>query len=66
MNNEVKITDYYHHLDLLLNELKVTSSLLSYHQEKGREEGILDSLESKILSRYLKLLMIYYLIEHKR
>lgn len=48
MNQEIKISDYYPYLDLLLNELKVASLLLSYHQRKGQEEGILDSLGSKI------------------
>ena len=48
MNNEIKITDYYYHLDFLLNELTVVSLLLGHYQRKGQNEVALDNLESQI------------------
>ena len=48
MNQEIKISDYYPYLDLLLNELKVASLLLGYHQRKVLKAGVLNSLEELI------------------
>lgn len=48
MNQEIKISDYYPYLDLLLNELSIASTLLSHHYRKGYADGWRNSLNGMI------------------
>lgn len=48
MNQEMKITDCYPHLDLLLNELSIASALLGHHHRKGRADSWRNSLNGMI------------------
>ena len=48
MNNEIKITDYYYHLDFLLNELTAVSLLLSHYKRKAQDEDVFDNLDNQI------------------
>ena len=48
MNQEIKISDYYPYLDLLLNELSIASTLLSHHYRKGYADGWQNSLNGMI------------------
>lgn len=48
MNQEIKIADCCPHLDLLLNELSIASTLLSHHHRKGYADEWQNSLNGII------------------
>lgn len=60
MNQEMKIADCYPHLDLLLNELSIASTLLCHHHRKGRADNWQNSLNGMIFLEMIKFVNAKY------